>query len=311
MLHRDFVAIVPALNCGVAGVAQHPSHFAYATKATDYVRMGFHMPNVRSQRTSVNVENGQAFRDPQRMADDTIGDHLIALKARSRMSLDKIAKAMGLAGRSSVQRFFVHHLERIEIGDALKLADVFAGQGSPPISREEVMALAKLPRLFEVEPNNELAPKYMDLPEDVPVYGTAMGTFREASDDSPAVEQAFIDQSEILDNLPRPPGYLTKTGIYGLYVQGESMEPRWDQGDPLYVDPRKPPSIGDDVVVYLMRSVGDENELAAVLIKRLVRRSASYLELRQYNPDTTFTVETRLIKAVHRVIPRRELLTVR
>lgn len=106
----------------------------------------------------------------------------------------------------------------------------------------------------------------------------------------------------------RHTGYAERTNLYALYVAGTSMEPRWESGDPIYVDPKRPPAIGDDVVVYLMRPSGSERELEAVLLKRLVRRSASFVELEQYNPAMTFRVEMRRVKSIHRVIPRRELL---
>ena len=88
------------------------------------------------------------------------------------------------------------------------------------------------------------------------------------------------------------------------------MEPRFDDGDPAYADPKRPPAIGDDVIVYLVRPIGDADswseELDAVLVKRLVKKSASFIELKQYNPELTFRVETRRIKAIHRVLSRRD-----
>lgn len=305
------VAIVPALHRGVVAVIEHPSDFADTAEAPDDFAMGFHSPHVRSQRTSVNVENGHGIQDNAGMAESTIGEKLIALRKRSGLSMEKVAKAMGLAGRSSVQRLFDASIDQLDLGDAIKLADAMAGLGVPPIERQEILSLTGLTQLIEAVPNGQLAPKYMDLPRDVPVYFTAMGTYRSADDDSQAIEQAFIDPSETLDHFERPPGYLTRGGLYGVYIQGDSMEPRWESGDPCYADPKKTPHIGDDVIVYLVRGIGEEQEMAAVLIKRLVKRSAGFIELRQFNPDITFRVETRHIQAIHRVIPRRELLTVR
>lgn len=56
--------------------------------------------------------------------------------------MDDIAHEMGYARRSSVQRFFKAHLESLSVEDALKLADALEGKGSPPIQREEVLALS-------------------------------------------------------------------------------------------------------------------------------------------------------------------------
>lgn len=302
---RNAIPIMPPLNGGMAGMVKRGGHLADTAEPPDYLRVGFHMPDVRSQRTTVNGENVQALRHKRGMAEDTPGSQLIALRKRSGMTLDGVAAAMKLSGRSSVQRLFVPHLDKLSVDDALKLADAFEGKGKPPIERAEVLALAGVGNLFEVAPNTALAPRYMDLPRDVPVYGTAMGTYRDI-ENVPEIEQAFIDPSETIDWFHRLPRYAERQGIYGLYVTGTSMEPRLDDGDPIFIDPKRAPQIGDDVVVYLVKPLGDDREPEAVLIKRLVKRSASFVELAQYNPALTFTLETRRISAMHRVIPRRE-----
>jgi phage repressor protein C with HTH and peptisase S24 domain len=220
--------------------------------------------------------------------------------------MDEVAKRLGMKGRSSVQRFFVPHLDELGPVDALRLADAFEGEGEPPITKSEVVSLCSYP-LAEVRPNETPAPRYMQLPRDVPVYGTAMGTFREGGEGQD-IEEAFVDRSEIIEHFARPPGYATKPGLYGLYVTGSSMEPRWESGDPLYVDPKRPPQIGDDIVVYLKHPEGDVHELEAVLLKRLVRVGATFLELEQYNPAAIFRIDRKRISAFHRVIPQRELL---
>lgn len=285
-----------------------PERLGYLSDASEPLddgRMGFHCPDVRSQRTLVNGENVRGICDPRGMADTTVGEKLAALRARSEMTMDDVAKALGLSGRSSVQRFFAPHLDTLSVDDALRLADVFAGKGQPPIERREVLIIAGIDNLVEVAPNPALAPRYLDLPRDVPVYGTAMGSLH-TTEGQQEVEQTYIDSYDVLDHWPRLPSYANRSGIYGLYVTGSSMEPRWDPGDPAYVDPKRPPQIGDDVVVYLVKTIGEDHEPEAVLIKRLVKRSASFVELEQYNPAMTFRVEVRRIKALHRVIPRRE-----
>src|SRR3546814_4855878 len=72
-----------------------------------------------------------------------------------------------------------------------------------------------------------------------------------------------------------------------LYITGESMEPRYRAGDLVYVDPRRAPSIGDDVIVQLVGEVNpgaDPAEIKHVLVKQLMRNTAAYYELQQFNP---------------------------
>ena len=305
MFDGNFAALVPALHGGMTCVVEGARELSDPAKLVDDFRMGFHTPDVRAQRTNVNDENGQLVAHKRTMAEMSVGERLQALRNRSGMTMDAVAQGMGMKGRSSVQRFFAAHTDSISISDAFKLAGVFEGKGSPPIKREEVMAVVDLPS--EIIPNREPAPRYMDIKRDVPVYGTAMGTFREA-DEGEEIEQTFLDY-ETIDFFERPPGYAGKL-IYGFYIAGQSMEPRWDAGDPGYADPKRPPQIGDDVVVYLVRPDGNDGDgLEAVLIKRLIKQSASFIELEQFNPPMTFTVERKKVKAMHRVIPRRELLT--
>jgi transcriptional regulator with XRE-family HTH domain len=305
--HWNCPTVPPTLHGGMIAMLQLAGHFANAPKAVDHLAMGFHVPLVRSERTYVNDENVQPSRDTARMAERTVGEKLIDIRRRSGMTMDELAREMGYAGRSSVQRFFMPHLESIDFTDAMKLADVLDGRGHPKITRQEIVALSGVSMLFEAKPNDNPAPKYMELQRDVPVYGTALGTFR-SKDDGPEIEQAFIDYSDTMDFFTRPPGYPARTGLYGIFIAGSSMEPRWEAGDPAYVDPKRPPLIGDDVIVYLVRPTDESEEPEAVLIKRLTRRSGSFIELEQFNPPLKFQVDTKRIKAVHRVIPRRELL---
>jgi transcriptional regulator with XRE-family HTH domain len=69
------------------------------------------------------------------------------LRERSKLSMKAIAKALGFKGASSYQRyenpdqFTKQHLP---LQMAKTLAELFAGKGTPPISKEEVLVLAGL-----------------------------------------------------------------------------------------------------------------------------------------------------------------------
>jgi phage repressor protein C with HTH and peptisase S24 domain len=51
----------------------------------------------------------------------------------------------------------------------------------------------------------------------------------------------------------------------------------------------------------LVRLRGGVEPGQLVLIKELVRRSAAFLELRQFNPATTFRVDANEIEAIQKV----------
>lgn len=310
MLDRNFAPLVPSLNRCMVRVPEHSSHRPDTPQLVDNAAVVFHDHVVRSQRTTVKVDVVPDFMPRLDMV-KSAGTELSALRSRAKMTLDDVASALGLRGRSSVQRLFAADLDNLTLEDALRLADAFEGRGEPPITRKEVLAIGGHDKLFEVQPNKVLPPRYREQHEDVPVYGTALGTFPDGDDDA-AIEQTYINYNDTVDHFVRPPKYQDHPSLYGFYVQGASMVPRFDDGDPAYADPKRPAMIGDDVVVYLVRPIGDvddswNEELDAVLVKTLIRKSATFIELRQYNPERTFRVDARRIRAIHRVLNRRDL----
>lgn len=145
-------------------------------------------------------------------------------------------------------------------------------------------------------------------PEDVPVYGTVLGASQIY--DGEAIEQTTLNTGDVLTYFKRPSILNGQKDIYGVFVAGSSMDPRYGEGEAVIVDGKRPPRVGDDVVVYLRVPDEDMGERdACVLIKRLVRRGADFIELRQFNPPTTFRIAGERVSKVHRVIPASELFS--
>jgi len=134
----------------------------------------------------------------------------------------------------------------------------------------------------------------------VPLVGSAFG-----GEWSDGIEMTELHLAEVLDYLGRPPSLQTDRDAYAVEIVGDSMAPRFEPGERAFVSPRSPVRIGDDVIVQLAESGGEGSDMAGrvtmVLIKRLVRRTPAFLELRQFNPDRTFTVPVDRVAAVHRV----------
>lgn len=212
--------------------------------------------------------------------------------------------------QAGVNRSFFHDLKnrgraRTDIVDKLVEAvgvspSEFYARNAPDVSPEaqqEEKVARSLPFLNEQEPR------------DIPILGTAMGTDFEITVDGELLfsEVTELDQGEVSDFARRPAALKGRKEVYGLYVTGESMAPRFRQGDPLYVDPKAQARIGDDVVLFLRKPEGDDERVYSVLIKELARSTSSFVELRQHNPALSFTVSRKDISAIHRVIPWREL----
>lgn len=174
-------------------------------------------------------------------------------------------------------------------------------------------ATAPAPPAGEMERSVAFAgdpPQFNAWAKDTPVLGTASGGGMTI--DGVVVEQTVLETFDVVDMVRRPPSQRGNAKLYALYVVGSSMEPRHEPGDLVYVDPRRAPMIGDDVVVQLRDGNGHDGDerIVTALIKRLVRRTADGVELEQYNPRMKFIIDKKHIAALHRVVRITELATV-
>ena len=152
-----------------------------------------------------------------------------------------------------------------------------------------------------------------ELPRDVPVLGTAAGAELEVETDGKSlkVEKTLVE-AEPVAYVRRPPAIVRNRRIYALYITGSSMEHRYRPGDLVYVDPRRAPHVGEDVIVQLIgepRADADPAEVVSVLVKQLVRTTATHYELTQHNPPLTFRIAKAKVAEIHRIIPLAELLS--
>jgi SOS-response transcriptional repressor LexA len=136
----------------------------------------------------------------------------------------------------------------------------------------------------------------------LPLVSTAIGG--EWGNAGSRIELTELRAGELVDRVARPPSLASDHSAYAVTVVGDSMWPRFRPGRRIAVSPRSAVAVGDDVVVKLNCSGGEEASGAIVLtlIKELVRRSASGVELRQFNPDATFEVPAAEIAAIEKVI---------
>lgn len=144
--------------------------------------------------------------------------------------------------------------------------------------------------------------------EDLPIFGTALGAARYFDGD--AIEQTQLNSGEIIGYLKRPVMLNGRSDVYGLYVHGSSMVPVYSEGATLIAETKRPPKVGDDVVVYLRpQGADDDGERArAVLVKRLVRRAHNWIELQQFNPAVVFRIDAAEIVRIDRVMTLGDLL---
>lgn len=144
----------------------------------------------------------------------------------------------------------------------------------------------------------------------LPIYGTALAAAKRIEGE--AIEQTELNKSNVIEYAKRPPLLNGRADAYGLHIQGSSMHPALPDGEMVAVAPGMPLSVGDNVVVYLRTDDPDEDDgqtARAVLVKELVRRSATAVILRQYSPAGDFSVDMSEVLRIDRVLTRREMMS--
>jgi len=105
--------------------------------------------------------------------------------------------------------------------------------------------------------------------------------------------EMFLQDGPI-GRTPRPANLVGVRDAYAIYMTGDSMEPRYEQGWLLHVNPVKPPIRGRDVVVYKTDQT--------VLIKQFLSRNDDELVLRQFNPDEILHIPRGDVVECHRIV---------
>jgi len=230
------------------------------------------------------------------------------LYERTGLSMLALARAMDFRTASGIQRYMdADHYKKKYFSRELveRIERAIVGMGEPPITRDEVLALAGIFPLPGETPSNvptgtllEFRKVEMSPPtfgnRDVPIRSAAAGLGR----------GDFRMMDDVIDYAPRPDALRHARDIYAIYVTGDSMSPKDEPGDIVFVSPNRPPAAGDYVIVLLD---GDNGDLDG-LFKRFVRMDDDYLYLRQLNPDDTIKVARRNVSKLHRVYTNNELI---
>jgi phage repressor protein C with HTH and peptisase S24 domain len=133
----------------------------------------------------------------------------------------------------------------------------------------------------------------------IPVLGTAVAG--EHGDLDEDIELVELHISDVLDYKARPLSLAEDPRAYGVNILTDSMAPKFEPGETIAVTPRANISIRDYVLVQLRGSDGENERISMVLIKRLNRRGAAFVELEQFNPPKIFRIDARRVVAMHKV----------
>lgn len=144
---------------------------------------------------------------------------------------------------------------------------------------------------------------------DLPVLGTAEGADEpvDGNGHPHMIESMLLAVTDQIEQRIRPAALKNRKDVYCLYITGQSMDPRFEPGELVYVDARRPAAIGDYVIVQMRGNEDNEDNVVRVMVKRLVKRGPDYFEFQQFNPPLTFRYPKNMVMRLHRIMRTDEL----
>jgi len=135
----------------------------------------------------------------------------------------------------------------------------------------------------------EIADTFTPGRRDLPVRGHASGG-----------ESGHFEQNgEIIDYTFRPEALQGVQGAYALYMSGVSMEPRYTEGETLFIHPNKPLRPGEYAVYQV---ADDNNETPLAYVKQYVRKDGKKYVFQQFNPAQEITISADKLISLHKII---------
>lgn len=127
---------------------------------------------------------------------------------------------------------------------------------------------------------------------DLPVRGVAAA----------GTDALFITNGEPHDWLLRPAVLIGVNEAYAVIAAGNSMEPRYFDGEVVFVHPGRRVAPGPHTFVVVQFHPQEEGEAPKAVIKKYERQTGAELVLSQYNPpeELRFAIET--VKSIHLIV---------
>ena len=121
----------------------------------------------------------------------------------------------------------------------------------------------------------------------VPVYGITTGRSQ---------KEPVFSSGNVVDWVPRHPAQFGIGNAFAIYVFSDTMEPRYFQGELIYIHPGRPPEMNRDCVIEMKN--GD------VHIERFLRQSEDKIRVSQFNPPKEKDIPLDKVKSVYTVVGR-------
>ncbi|WP_284777115.1 S24 family peptidase [Agrobacterium sp. lyk4-40-TYG-31] len=142
-------------------------------------------------------------------------------------------------------------------------------------------------------PNATLAPRQPIVTTNkmLPVLGMAIG----------GEDGRYVFNGSIIDYVVCPPSLENVAGAYAVYIDGESMYPRFKPGETAWVHPGKPARRGDDVIVQI-HPPEDDGSPPWGYVKELKGWAGNKLVLTQHNPQIDIEFDRPEVMTIHPIV---------
>ena len=127
---------------------------------------------------------------------------------------------------------------------------------------------------------------------DLPVRGVAAA----------GTDALFITNGEPHDWLLRPAVLIGVNEAYAVIAAGTSMEPRYFDGEVVFVHPGRRVTPGRHTFVVVQFFPDEEGEAPKAVIKKYERQSGGELVLSQYNPPQELHFPIDTVKSIHLIV---------
>lgn len=187
-------------------------------------------------------------------------------------------------------------INRLETGER-KMTKKWAERLAKPLNTSAIVLLFGKPETSGVEirvdnspakdlPNAKILGKIEGIGQKIPVYGQAVG----------GVDGEFEMNGNILYEVMAPPSLSHINGAYGVQISGDSMWPRYEDGEVAFIDPKRRLKKGDYIVAQIQL---EENGPLLAYVKKFIRHNAAELVLEQFNPPKELRFEAGTVRTVH------------
>lgn len=135
-------------------------------------------------------------------------------------------------------------------------------------------------------PNAKIGDRVVGYGPKIKVYGRAVG----------GVDGEFDMNGSVLYETMAPPVLSDVRGAYGVQVAGDSMSPRYEDGEVCFVDPGRRVKKGDYVIAQIRT---EEHGPLLAYVKKFIRHNAEELVLSQFNPEKELRFPAYQVVTVH------------